>query len=68
MAPEDLAHGLEQTSGKNEARRALAETRRSAVRSTSVVAEVAASLAIVREAYATDYIADKIRDIIRGAA
>lgn len=58
----------EQTSGIEEARRALAESRQSNRGVDKLIADTRKSFDQVREAHAANHFADKFRRIIRGAA
>lgn len=57
----------ENTSGRTEARKALAESRRSSKQDDRLIAAAQAVLGQVREAREANHFADKFREIIRGA-
>lgn len=58
----------ENTSGVAEARKALAESRRSSVRADTLIADTRRALDRVRATREDNHFADKFRAIIRGAA
>ena len=58
----------ENTQGREAARRALAESRRSSVRADKLIAESREAIEQVRQVRQTNHFADKFRAIIRGAA
>lgn len=58
----------ETTSGIDEARKALAESRRSSRRADTLIADTRAALESVRASRENNHFADKFRAIIRGAA
>ena len=57
----------ESTAGREEVRRAIAQTRRNVRETDNVVSSTAVTLERLR-AVNTDHLADRLRDIIRGAA
>lgn len=66
MSPIDDA--LEQTSGREEARKAVRDSQRSSRRADTLIADTRQAIDRVREARETNHFADKFRAIIRGAA
>lgn len=58
----------ENTQGREAARRALAESRRSSRRADTLIAESREAIEHVRQVRQTNHFADKFRAIIRGAA
>lgn len=58
----------ENTQGREAARRALAESRRSSRRADTLIAESREAIEQVRQVRQTNHFADKFRAIIRGAA